>query len=134
MVETYEEIVRKWYLRLRGDFTDILMSKYPNTEIRLADAENIYQDIFLAIHQNLKKGRIGNDCDWRNYIIRVGLNMASKRYHHVTRFSSIDELVGDENTERLDRLQRVTELLNELPPRGGRHGIPSEPGNRGDPT
>ncbi len=115
MDETYEEIVRKWYLRLRGDFTDILMSRYHNTEMRLADAENIYQDIFLAIHRNLREGRISADCDWKKYIIRVGLNMASKRYRQIARTSSIDELVGDDNTERLERLQRVTDLLNQLP-------------------
>lgn len=118
MVEPYEEIVRKWYQRLRGDFTDILMSKYHDTEMRLADAENIYQDIFLAIHRNLKEGRVSEDCDWRNYILRIGLNMASKRYRQIIRNSSIDEIVDDENTERLERLQRVTDLLSQIPADG----------------
>ena len=70
MAETYEEIVQKWYMRLRGDFTDLLMDKYKKTNMRLADAENIYQDIFIAIHQNIEEGLIGTNCDWSNYIIR----------------------------------------------------------------
>ena len=55
MAETYEEIVRKWYTMLRGNFTDLLMDRYKNTNMRLADAENIYQDIFVAIHRNMQE-------------------------------------------------------------------------------
>ena len=63
MEETYEEIVRKWYMKLRGNFTSILMDRYKKTNMRLADAENIYQDIFIAIHRNIQEVRIGTNCD-----------------------------------------------------------------------
>lgn len=91
MAETYEEIVRKWYLKLRDNFTGMLMDRYGKTDMRLADAENIYQDIFIAIHQNLKEGRIGANWNWNNYIMRVGLNMASKRYRIISKEDTIDE-------------------------------------------
>lgn len=118
MAETYEDIVQKWYVRLRGSFTDLLMDRYKTTNMRLADAENIYQDIFVAIHQNLQEGRIGSNWDWRNYIIRVGLNMASKKYRTIGRTDSIDEIDSEEEKKlsaRAERIQRVTDLLKEIP-------------------
>lgn len=118
MAETYEEVVKKWYVKLRGGFTDLLMDKYRNSSLRLADAENIYQDIFLAIHQNLQEGRIGANWDWSNYIIRIGLNMASKKYRIIGRTDSLDEVMSEEGEkacERAERIQRVTDLLKEIP-------------------
>lgn len=118
MAETYEEIVKKWYVRLRGSFTDLLMDKYKMTNMRLSDAENIYQDVFIAIHQNLQEGRIGSNWDWRNYIIRIGLNMASKRYRIISRIDSIDEIDSEEGEKlsaRAERIQKVTDLLKEIP-------------------
>lgn len=118
MAETYEDIVQKWYVKLRGSFTDLLMDRYKTTNMRLADAENIYQDIFVAIHQNLQEGRIGSNWDWRNYIIRVGLNMASKKYRTIGRTDSIDEIDSEEEKRlsvRAERIQRVTDLLKEIP-------------------
>lgn len=118
MAETYEDIVQKWYVKLRGSFTDLLMDRYKTTNMRLADAENIYQDIFVAIHQNLQEARIGSNWDWRNYIIRVGLNMASKKYRTIGRTDSIDEIDSEEEKRlsvRAERIQRVTDLLKEIP-------------------
>lgn len=122
MKETYEEIVRKWYLKLRGNFTTLLMDKYGNTNMRLADAENIYQEIFLAIHRNLEDGRIKENTDWRRYIVTVGLNMASKEYRHIGKMDSVDEK-DTEDTEKLSaKARRVSDLLQELPSEEG--GMP----------
>ena len=118
MAETYEEIVKKWYVRLRGSFTDLLLDKYKKTNMRLEDAENIYQDVFIAIHQNLQEGHIGSDWDWSNYIIRVGLNMASKKYRMIARTDSLDEVDSEEREKlsaRAERIQRVSDLLKEMP-------------------
>ena len=126
MAESYEEIVRKWYVRLRGNFTDILMDRYKKTNMRLADAENIYQDIFLAIHRNIEKGELALNCDWRNYIIRTGLNMASKKYRMIGRHDSLNETDqedGEKLSVRAQKInQRVEELLGEIP----------HPGEEGD--
>ena len=126
MAESYEEIVRKWYVRLRGSFTDSLMDRYKKTNMRLADAENIYQDIFLAIHRNIENGEFALNCDWRNYIIRTGLNMASKKYRMIGRHDSLNE-TDQEDGEKLSVKaqkinQRVEELLGEIP----------NPGEEGD--
>lgn len=97
MAKSYEEIVKKWYDKLRPEFVDLLMSKYKGSKMRLEDAENIYQDIFIAIHDNLEKGRIDESKSWSNYVMRIGLNMASKKYRLIRLGSSIYE--SDSNTE-----------------------------------
>lgn len=114
MEESYEEIVRRWYMRLRGSFTDILMDKYKKTNMRLADAESIYQDIFIAIHQNLQEGRIGANWDWRNYIIRIGLNMASKKYRVIGRNDSFDETDPEDGEKLSARAQKITEEVEKI--------------------
>lgn len=115
MEETYEEIVRKWYMKLRGNFTSILMDRYKKTNMRLADAENIYQDIFIAIHRNIQEGRIGTNWDWSNYIIRIGLNMASKKYRTIGRKDSIDETDPEDGYKLSARAKKINDLLQEMP-------------------
>lgn len=114
MAETYEDIVRKWYTKMRGEFTTLLLDRYRNTNMRLADAENIYQDVFLAIHRNLQEGRIKEDCDWSRYIIRVGLNMANKLYRTAGRGESLDENYPAEGERPSARAQMISEMLREL--------------------
>ena len=53
-----------------------------------------------------------------NYIIRIGLNMASKKYRTISRTDSLDEVDAEESeklSSRARRIQRVTDLLKELP-------------------
>lgn len=126
MAETYEEIVKKWYLRLRGDFTDVLMQKYRDTDMRLADVENIYQDVFIAIHKNLKEGRIQENTSWEGYIMKVGLNMASKRWRTASRQISVDE--ADEDSEnRSARAKCIADLLITTPVSEDEENITNNP-------
>ena len=127
MAETYEEIVQKWYMRLRGNFTDILMDRYKKTNMRLADAENIYQDIFIAIHQNLQEGRIGYNWDWSNYIIRIGLNMASKKYRVIGKSDSFDETDPEDREKLSAKAQRISEILQEMPTQEGEPELYNDP-------
>ncbi|MDE5877138.1 MAG: hypothetical protein K2H47_06555 [Muribaculaceae bacterium] len=127
MAETYEEIVQKWYMRLQNDFTDIIMDKYRKTNMRLADAENIYQDIFIAIHKNIREGRMRENNDWDRYILTVGLNMASKKYRKIGKTESIDE-PDTEETDRLSaRAQKITDMLKELPVQEGDSELYNDP-------
>lgn len=127
MEETYEDIVRKWYVKLRDNFTHILMEKYKHANLRLADAENIYQDIFIAIHKNIEEGRIGMNCDWRNYIIRVGLNMASKGYRKFRKLDYIDEEDQDDKDRLSAKAHRISELLSDLPVTDGEGTVYDDP-------
>ena len=127
MAETYEEIVKKWYTMLRGSFTDLLMDRYKNTNMRLADAENIYQDIFVAIHRNMQEGRIGANWDWNNYIIRIGLNMASKKYRIAGRTDSLDETDPEDGEKLSAKAQKITDILKELPTQEGEPNLYKDP-------
>lgn len=115
--ESYEEIVKKWYVKLRPSFTALIMKKYGYADIRVADVENIYQDVFLAIRQNLQQGRIAAGCDWKNYIIRIGLNMASKEYRNIARKCSLDEMSmerGEIMSPRAEWIPKAAEALKNL--------------------
>lgn len=54
MKDYYEEIVRELYFNLRPKFIRILTAKYPS--IRLDEAEDLYQDAFIAVKENMEKG------------------------------------------------------------------------------
>lgn len=112
MEETYEDIVRRWYVKLRGNFTHLLMDKYKDSNMRLSDAENIYQDIFIAIHRNIREGRISANCDWTNYIIRVGLNMASKRYRQIKSENTVDVETPEETDWLIEKSKKIDDTLN----------------------
>lgn len=112
MAESYDEIVRKWYVRLRGDFTNLLLDRYRKTNMRLEDVENIYQDVFIAIKKNLQEGRIAANTSWSSYIMTVGLNMASKQYRKVGKSQSIDEPGDDDKNTSSATLKRIDDILN----------------------
>ncbi|MDE5808260.1 MAG: hypothetical protein K2H76_09090 [Muribaculaceae bacterium] len=127
MTETYEEIVRKWYLKLRGNFTTLIMDKYGYANMSLADVENIYQEIFIAIQRNLEEGRIKDNTDWRRYIVTVGLNMASKEYRHIGKTDSIDETDPEDGEKLSSRARRVADLLHALPEQDGEEPLYKDP-------
>ena len=53
MAQNYEDIVRGWYNRLRPEFLRRLTAKYSG--LSLYDAENLYQDAFIAVQENLMR-------------------------------------------------------------------------------
>ena len=112
MAESYEEIVRKWYVKLRPNFINLLMDKYRLTQMTLEDAENIYQDIFLVIRDNLDNGKIKENTSWNSYIMRVGLNLASKQYRQIGKVDSVDE-TDNESPSRL--MAKIDDMLKEIP-------------------
>lgn len=85
MESTYEEIVRRWYREMRPKFIMMLMDRYAGSRMRLTDAENIYQDVFLAIQENLKEGRIKENTVWSSYIMTIGMNLANNLYRRIGR-------------------------------------------------
>ena len=114
MEESYEEIVRKWYKKLRPNFIDCLMDKYKGSKMRLEDAENIYQDVFIAIHENLEKGAIRENTSWNSYIMTVGLNMAGKQYRTIRKTESLVEKKQDDDDSPEKLARKVSEMLQEL--------------------
>lgn len=108
MQETFEDIVNEWYEKLREPFTRRLASKYP--WMTFQQAEDIYQDIFVAIGKNLEEGKVKEDTAWASYITTIGYNIVS---HHWRKASVTDYMstVSDDGDERRDLLNKVEAIL-----------------------
>lgn len=114
MAQNYEDIVREWYTRLRPEFLRRLTAKYSG--LSLYDAENLYQDTFIAVQENLMRGRIKEDTSWSSYIMTIGMNMVSKAWRKIGKTDSTDEGFDDEDDDSGSKTARkVQELLKTLP-------------------
>lgn len=114
MAQEYEEIVRKWYVKLRPEFLRRLTAKYSG--LSLYDAENLYQDTFIAVQENLMLGRVKEDTSWNSYIMTIGMNMASKAWRKIGKTDSADEGFDNDEEESGSKVaRRVEELLKTLP-------------------
>ena len=109
MAQNYEDIVRDWYLKLQTPFLRQLTSKYP--ALTIFDAENIYQDTFLAVQNNLLEGRIKEDTSWSSYIMTIGLNMASKAYRKTGKTDSADDGFDNDGEGSKSKTAREVEKL-----------------------
>lgn len=112
MAQNYEDIVRDWYNRLRPEFLRRLTAKYSG--LSLYDAENIYQDTFIAIQENLMRGRIKEDTSWSSYIMTIGMNLASKEWRKVGKIDSADKGFDDDEPES-NTARKVEDYLKTLP-------------------
>lgn len=113
MAQDYEDIVRKWYVKLRPEFLRRLTLKYSG--LTLGDAENLYQDAFLAVYENLKNGRIKENTSWHSYIITIGMNKANKEWRTSGKIDSTDEGFEDEETGKTSLQYKIEETLKTLP-------------------
>lgn len=112
MEETYEDIVRKWYNKVRPLFVNTLKKRF--TSLSYDDIEDLYQQAFLAVHDNLQAGRVREDTSWSSYIIQIGLNLATKELRHTGKTGSIYESGGDNDEGHLQISKTVEQLLSEL--------------------
>ena len=115
MTHNYDEIVRQWYNRLRPEFLRRLTAKYSG--LSLYDAENLYQDAFIAVQENLMLGRIKEDTVWSSYIMTIGMNMASKAWRKLGKTDSTDEGFdcNEDDDSGSNVARKVEELLKTLP-------------------
>ena len=72
MEENYEEVVRKWYNKVKPLFQNVLRNRFVN--ISSDTIEDLYQDAFMAVYENIKAGRVSDKTSWSAYIIQIGLN------------------------------------------------------------
>lgn len=110
MAQNYEDIVREWYIRLRPEFLRRLTAKYSG--LSLYDAENLYQDTFIAVQENLMLGRVKEDTSWSSYIMTIGMNMASKAWRKIGKTDSTDEGFDSSGAKTA---RKVDELLKNMP-------------------
>ena len=112
MDHNYEDIVRIWYNRLRPAFLRRLTQQYPS--LRLGDAENLYQDTFIAIYDNLLANRVRPDTSWNSYIMKIGLNLANKAMRILGATDNIGSDAEDENCKN-STAHKVDLLLKSMP-------------------
>ena len=89
MPESYEDIVRKWYVKLQPKFRAMISKNCPT--LRMYEADDLYQDAFVAVHENLLAGRVKENTSWSSYILTIGLNLARKQYRHECITDSTDD-------------------------------------------
>ena len=98
MKDYYEEIVRELYFNLRPKFIRILTAKYPS--IRLDEAEDLYQDAFIAVKENMEKGKVRDNTSWEAYIIQIGINLTNKYLRKAQITDSMDKPQGNGKPNR----------------------------------
>ena len=108
MENNYEEIVREWYNRLRPEFLRRLTAKY--SALTLFDAENLYQDAFIAVQKNILLGRVKENTSWSSYILTIGMNLAN---HEIRKKGITDSLDEEPEEDKVPR--KVPDILKELP-------------------
>ena len=113
MEHNYEEIVREWYNRLRPEFLRRLTARY--SSLTLYDAENLYQDAFLAVQKNIMEGRVRENTSWSSYIMTIGMNLANHEMRGAGVTDSIDEgYVDDEGEVLSPTAHKAEEKYQEL--------------------
>lgn len=115
MAQNYEDIVREWYKKLRPKYLECLLSRYPKMHLEVA--ENLYQDTFIAIQENLMLGRIKENTSWNSYIITIGLRLANKEMRKFGKTDSVDTTYdnGEEDDVPNKAARTVDNLLKTLP-------------------
>ena len=114
MEENFEYIVRKYYNRQREPFLRKLTRQYPS--MRLDIAEDLYQEAFIAVQDNIQRGKVRPDTDWNAYILTIGLNMASKEQRHGGITDPFDAMYDDDKEDGNNRLARKVEyIIKEMP-------------------
>lgn len=114
MTENYDDIVRKYYLRLRPKFINVLMTTYKGSKLHVQDVEDIYQEAFLYIQQQIVLGQKRENTDWNSYIIKAGLNMASKHYRKIGKTDSMNETDPEDDDKLSGKAQRINDLIKEV--------------------
>lgn len=110
MNNTYEEIVLQWYNKLQPLFRNTLKKRFEH--LSYDTIEDLYQDAFLAVHENCKLGRVKENTSWSAYIIQIGLNLASKQLRIATKMDSIDQFDIYNKEGQSQMAQRIDKLLN----------------------
>lgn len=111
MDESFEDIVRKWYNKVRPLFVNTLKTRFAS--LSYDDIEDLYQQAFLAVYENLQAGRVREDTSWSSYIIQIGLNLATKELRHSGITDSIYESDNDNEEGRNEISRTVEKLLSE---------------------
>ena len=113
----FYEVVNDWYDRLREPFINYIASRFSNLDT--GDIEDIYNDTFMSVFDNLKQGTVAPDTNWKSYIFRIGYNQvlthtkAQAKMLHPT-----DQDDGDEDdngsVRQWEKIASLNDMLDEF--------------------
>ena len=105
----FAEVVRQRYNSFMPKFINYLCRQY--SFLSHSEAMDIYNDVFIAIYNNLQKSRIAPDTNWEAYMLKIGKNMVDKIYRAPKDgrivsldFDSLFDETPDDTQSRTDRL------------------------------
>lgn len=131
----YSEIISRWYKYLQQPFKLLIKSRFSG--LSDGEIEDLYQETFVAVYDNLQSGRVSDNTNWKAYIYRIGLNQASNLCKKNSTIVAIDrreqnddevpsaryenrlplaELIDDQDevSDRENRINVLTGVLGEL--------------------
>lgn len=109
MEETYQDIVLQWYNKVRPLFVNTLRSRF--CELDYDTIEDLYQETFLAVYENLRAGKVRENTSWQSYIIGIGIKRAFKLLRHKT--ETIYEYDNNDADGQLQISRVVEKILSE---------------------
>ena len=112
----FAEVVRQRYLAFMPKFVNILCKKY--SFLSHAEAMDFYTDVYVAVHENIRKGRVRPDTNWEAYMLKIGENLVQKAYRTAKTLTtfSIDALFDGDNgavERRVDKLMAEIQSMAE---------------------
>ena len=110
----YAEIISRWYKQLHQPFVSLIKSRF--TGLSDSEIEDLYQETFVAVYDNLQGGRVSDDTNWKAYIYRIGLNQANNLCKKNAGVVAIDrrELKDDDvPSSRYENLLPLGEMIDD---------------------
>ncbi|MDE6577189.1 MAG: sigma-70 family RNA polymerase sigma factor [Muribaculaceae bacterium] len=102
------------FSKFQNRFIETLQNQY--SSVCREEIEDLYQDTFIIVVENLKNGKVAMEANWWGYIITVGRNQLSKRLRKKS-ISNLNEQDGNyskSNKHDEEELQMVEDAQDNL--------------------
>lgn len=116
MATEFGEVVSQWYDRLHSPFASFMAARYP--ALSPDDIDDIYAETFMSVYDNLQRGTVAPDTQWKSYIWRIGINQALNRLKASGRMvrpdtGGIDDGDDEPTASSFEKLVPLDELVQE---------------------
>lgn len=95
VMDKYVEVVSEWYENLHTPFVNFIKGQF--SDLSYDDIEDIYQNTFITVYENIKSGKVREDTTWRSYILGIGklkaLNQVQRSHKQVDIYSPGSNLI-----------------------------------------
>ncbi len=111
MNENFENVVSTWYNKTKPLFQSVLRNNFQNLSYDAID--DLYQDAFMAVYENIQSGKISDKTTWRAYIIQIGMHLASKNMRRISKTDSLDDMFSYDDKKQALQHNRVEALMQQ---------------------